>query len=216
MINFRFHLVSLIAVFLALGLGILVGSTVIDQGIVDRLDTRDQQRPQGEQARARPTSKQLAKQNQQLQQFIDQVGAVRRRRPARRTVRRGRRRARRRQRRRSSRPSRRCRRPAPTCPRSCGSTTRGSSTPTRECRRSQSALDAAGRRGERRATPRSTCSRTGSPRRRPRRPRPRPRVVRRRSTRVVDLGGPNHDVVDARRPAGRRARARSSRPASSA
>src|SRR5436305_1331251 len=39
MIKFRFHLVSLIAVFLALGLGILVGSTVVDQVIVDRLDT---------------------------------------------------------------------------------------------------------------------------------------------------------------------------------
>jgi hypothetical protein len=38
MINFRFHLVSLIAVFLAMGLGILVGSTVVDQAIVDRLD----------------------------------------------------------------------------------------------------------------------------------------------------------------------------------
>src|SRR3954454_15161459 len=38
MINFRFHIVSLIAVFLALGLGILVGSTVIDQKIVNRLD----------------------------------------------------------------------------------------------------------------------------------------------------------------------------------
>jgi Copper transport outer membrane protein, MctB len=39
MISFRFHLVSLIAVFLAVGLGILVGSTVVDQVIVDRLDT---------------------------------------------------------------------------------------------------------------------------------------------------------------------------------
>lgn len=38
LINFRFHLVSLIAVFLAMGLGILVGSTVVDQVIVDRLD----------------------------------------------------------------------------------------------------------------------------------------------------------------------------------
>jgi len=37
MINFRFHLVSLIAVFLALGLGILVGPSVVDQVIVDRL-----------------------------------------------------------------------------------------------------------------------------------------------------------------------------------
>jgi hypothetical protein len=38
MINFRFHLVSLIAVFLALGLGILVGSSVVDRVIVNRLD----------------------------------------------------------------------------------------------------------------------------------------------------------------------------------
>jgi hypothetical protein len=37
MINFRFHLVSLIAVFLALGLGILVGSSVVDRAIVDNL-----------------------------------------------------------------------------------------------------------------------------------------------------------------------------------
>jgi hypothetical protein len=38
MINFRFHLVSLIAIFLALGLGILVGSSFVDQVIVDRLE----------------------------------------------------------------------------------------------------------------------------------------------------------------------------------
>jgi hypothetical protein len=38
LINFRFHIVSLIAVFLAMGLGILVGSTVVDQVVVDRLD----------------------------------------------------------------------------------------------------------------------------------------------------------------------------------
>jgi len=37
MINFRFHLVSLIAVFLALTVGIVVGSTVVDQAIVDGL-----------------------------------------------------------------------------------------------------------------------------------------------------------------------------------
>jgi hypothetical protein len=38
MINFRFHLVSLIAVFLALGLGILVGSSVVQNVIVDNLE----------------------------------------------------------------------------------------------------------------------------------------------------------------------------------
>ena len=31
MINFRFHLVSLIAVFLALALGVVMGATVIDR-----------------------------------------------------------------------------------------------------------------------------------------------------------------------------------------
>lgn len=40
MINLRFHVVSLIAVFLALGLGILMGVTVIGQGTVDSLQNR--------------------------------------------------------------------------------------------------------------------------------------------------------------------------------
>jgi hypothetical protein len=40
LINFRFHLVSLVAVFLALALGVLMGSTVIDRAIVDGLETR--------------------------------------------------------------------------------------------------------------------------------------------------------------------------------
>jgi hypothetical protein len=39
-INFRFHLVSLVAVFLALALGVVVGSTVIDKAIVDRLSAQ--------------------------------------------------------------------------------------------------------------------------------------------------------------------------------
>ncbi|MFZ4515546.1 MAG: copper transporter [Acidimicrobiia bacterium] len=43
MINFRYHLASLIAVFLALALGVVVGSTVVDRAIVsglrDRIDT---------------------------------------------------------------------------------------------------------------------------------------------------------------------------------
>lgn len=40
MINLRYHIVSLAAVFLALALGILVGSTVIDRAIVDELRER--------------------------------------------------------------------------------------------------------------------------------------------------------------------------------
>jgi hypothetical protein len=42
MINFRYHVVSLIAVFLALAIGVIMGSAVIDRAIVNRLE--DQQR----------------------------------------------------------------------------------------------------------------------------------------------------------------------------
>src|SRR5260221_14284003 len=69
MINFRFPLVSLVAVFLAMGLGILVGSTVIDQKIVNRLDTeirrvsKDNDERKGE-------SKKLANENADQQDFI--------------------------------------------------------------------------------------------------------------------------------------------------
>ena len=38
MISFRFHLISLVAVFLALGLGVLTGTTVINRGIVTQLE----------------------------------------------------------------------------------------------------------------------------------------------------------------------------------
>ncbi len=72
MINFRFHLVSLIAVFLALGLGILVGSTVIDQGIVNRLDSEINGVRKEDSARE-TASKQLGKQNSQLQQFVNLI-----------------------------------------------------------------------------------------------------------------------------------------------
>ena len=40
MINFRFHLVSLTAIFLALGIGIAVGATVVDRATVGFLETR--------------------------------------------------------------------------------------------------------------------------------------------------------------------------------
>ncbi|MEA2433216.1 MAG: hypothetical protein QOG54_673 [Actinomycetota bacterium] len=40
MIDFRYHLISLIAVFLALGLGILMGSVVLDEQLVNRLNDR--------------------------------------------------------------------------------------------------------------------------------------------------------------------------------
>jgi hypothetical protein len=40
LISFRFHLVTIVAIFLALAVGVVVGSTVIDQGIVDTLENR--------------------------------------------------------------------------------------------------------------------------------------------------------------------------------
>jgi hypothetical protein len=72
MINFRFHLVSLVAVFLALGLGILVGSTVIDQGIVNRLDS-EISHVRKENSKVEAASKTLSQQNKQLQQYLDEV-----------------------------------------------------------------------------------------------------------------------------------------------
>lgn len=40
MINFRYHVISIVAVFLALGIGIVMGSTVIDRAIVNSLENR--------------------------------------------------------------------------------------------------------------------------------------------------------------------------------
>jgi hypothetical protein len=40
MVNLRYHIVSIVAVFLALGIGVVMGSTVIDRGIVDVLNSR--------------------------------------------------------------------------------------------------------------------------------------------------------------------------------
>jgi hypothetical protein len=42
MLNFRFHIVSLVAVFLALAIGIIMGSTVIDRALVDTLEDQQQ------------------------------------------------------------------------------------------------------------------------------------------------------------------------------
>lgn len=42
MINFRYHIVSLIAVFLALGIGVIMGTSVIDRAVVDRLERQQE------------------------------------------------------------------------------------------------------------------------------------------------------------------------------
>lgn len=50
MVNFRYHIVSIVAVFLALAIGIVMGTTVISESVVDRLerDTRDFRARNGE------------------------------------------------------------------------------------------------------------------------------------------------------------------------
>jgi copper transport outer membrane protein MctB len=42
-VSFRFHLVSLVAVFMALGLGVLTGTTVINRGIVAQLENQTEE-----------------------------------------------------------------------------------------------------------------------------------------------------------------------------
>ena len=66
MINFRFHLVSLVAVFLALALGVVMGSTVIDRAIVDRLSS------QIDSVKKRADNKALRDQVKGLETFIAQ------------------------------------------------------------------------------------------------------------------------------------------------
>lgn len=42
MVNFRYHIVSLVAVFLALAIGVVMGTTVIDSVLVDRLERQQE------------------------------------------------------------------------------------------------------------------------------------------------------------------------------
>lgn len=75
MINFRFHLVSLIAVFLALALGVVVGSTVIDRAIVDGLEAQiDRVERNAESARRENNA--LRSELQDFERFADQAAAL--------------------------------------------------------------------------------------------------------------------------------------------
>lgn len=74
MINFRFHLVSLIAVFLAMGLGILVGSTVVDQVVVDRLD-REIRDVSHESNQVKSDNSRLGDQVSKLNDFVQKASA---------------------------------------------------------------------------------------------------------------------------------------------
>jgi hypothetical protein len=74
MVTFRFYLVSLVAVFLALAMGVVVGSTLIDRAIVDRLD-RSVESVSDRLDRQRDENAELREQLQQLRDYADGTAA---------------------------------------------------------------------------------------------------------------------------------------------
>jgi hypothetical protein len=71
MINFRFHIASLIAIFLALALGVVMGSTVVQRAIVDTLRDRIDD-VEAKADRQRAVNADLRAENERLREFIDQ------------------------------------------------------------------------------------------------------------------------------------------------
>jgi hypothetical protein len=70
MINFRFHLASLIAIFLALALGVVVGAGVIDRGVVDTLNNR-LDKVEEKSDRIQSENNDLKGENSDLRDFVD-------------------------------------------------------------------------------------------------------------------------------------------------
>jgi hypothetical protein len=71
MINFRFHIASLIAVFLALALGVVMGSTVIDRAIVEGLRNQINQAEKNSNE-TRSENSQLRAERDKLNQYAEQ------------------------------------------------------------------------------------------------------------------------------------------------
>ena len=72
MLNLRYHVISLVAVFLALGIGVIMGVTVINRGIVDQL----QKRLDGVEASDRKTRRENDRLSTQLRtwdRFVEQA-----------------------------------------------------------------------------------------------------------------------------------------------
>jgi hypothetical protein len=65
LISFRYHLVSIVAVFLALALGVLLGTTVVNQGVTNELNRRTDQAV----SRANQLKEQVAQQQAELGQW---------------------------------------------------------------------------------------------------------------------------------------------------
>lgn len=73
MIDFRYHIVSIIAVFLALGLGILMGSTVLDQFVAEALQGQvDTLR--GDLSQARQDIRRLEQEGDRAGRLLEQLG----------------------------------------------------------------------------------------------------------------------------------------------
>jgi hypothetical protein len=72
MINFRFHVVSLIAIFLALALGVVIGAGVIDRGVVDTLNSR-LDRVEAKSDRIKGENDALSDRNSQMSHVIDDL-----------------------------------------------------------------------------------------------------------------------------------------------
>src|SRR5437899_1257255 len=76
MVNFRFHVISLVAVFLALGVGVLMGSTAIDQATVKGLKNNlasYKHRSEAERQRANQLSDELSHWDKFAEQARDQL-----------------------------------------------------------------------------------------------------------------------------------------------
>ncbi|MCU1449663.1 MAG: hypothetical protein JWP02_1833, partial [Acidimicrobiales bacterium] len=71
MLNLRYHVVSLVAVFLALGIGVVMGSTVISKVTVDQLNKR-QDSLEASVRNTRHDNDQLAAQLRTWERFADQ------------------------------------------------------------------------------------------------------------------------------------------------
>ena len=122
MISFRFHVVSITAVFLAIAIGVVVGSTYVDGAIVDGLREPDRHGRGATSTSARDENDRLeARARATRGDYIDAERRVRGHRPARRRP--GAPRRRRGASTRTRWSSRRCwrARPAASCPGSCGS-----------------------------------------------------------------------------------------------
>ena len=73
MINLRFHMVSLVAVFFALAIGIAVGATVVDQGVLTQTESRLSSFDSKLQERDRSLSA-LRKELRQQKTLVEQLG----------------------------------------------------------------------------------------------------------------------------------------------